>query len=701
MALEGGKIRKIIILSAVSFAVSLALYLSGSMNMFEYKAFDLFSRLLNPSKSSGDIVIVQIDQQSIDNLSKEGVNWPWPRQMYAPMLEYMSEADAVFVDILYTEPSSYGIEDDKVFADAVQKASNVYLALFLTNKKRALSSLDEEFIKRIAIRENITPAMTFNSALTPIDGLKAAAKGAGDVTVPPDEDGVYRKIPLIFKMGDYTLPHFVLNHLIQKQIVSIKNGMIYAKDTAILLYNEKMVLRYYREKNPFPVISAVDVIKSYLDSSESKEPSIKKEYFKGKKVFIGLTAAGLYDLKPTSISAISTGVMIHAATLDNILNKSFFRPVGAEYVIIFMLLISIFISYAVLRQYSIYMNLSVFFVSLAVTLFIPAALFKNAYYMHILPAAATLVISFITATVYSYATEGKERRFVRRAFSQYMDETLVDYLLKSPDLMKPGGRKRRVTVFFTDIAGFTTMAEKLPIEETTKILHTVLNALSEEIIRNKGVINKYIGDAIMASWGMVLDSADDEINACLAALQCMTTLNRVNEKFHNEGLSEINMRVGINSGDAIAGNLGSDRLFDFTVIGDTVNLASRLEAVNKVFKTKIIISESTFENTGDLFFTRELGLIEVKGKTKPVRILELVAEKEKVEENKKEAVRLYHEALELFKNNRFADAADAFDALLKKYPDDGPSGFYKKRCGQAIENAQMTERWDIIKLTEK
>jgi len=701
MALEHKEIRRAVILSAVSFAISLILYLSGLLNVFELKAFDLFSKLLNPEKSKGDIVIVKVDQQSIDNLSKEGINWPWPRQMYAPMLEYMSEADAVFIDILYTEPSSYGEDDDRIFAKAMRDASNVYLALFLTNKKKSLSDKDKEFVNRIAIKDKVSPGIAFNSAITPIDILKTAAKGAGNVTIPPDEDGVYRKIPLIFQMGDYTIPHFVLNYLIQKEIVTVKDGSIYTSGTSIPFFHGKMALRYYRENNPFPLISAVDVIKSYLDSSESKEPLIKKEYFKGKKVFVGLTAAGLYDLKPTSISSISTGVMIHAATIDNILNKSFFRPVAGVHVILFMLLICIFISYAVLRQYSIYVNLSIFFLSLALTLFIPAMLFKSDYYMHILYPSASLIISFLTVTVYSYATEGKERRFVRRAFSQYMDETIVDYILKNPDVIKPGGRRKRVTVFFTDIAGFTTISESLPVEETAKILHTVLNEFTEVIIKDRGVIDKYIGDAIMAFWGAPLDTERDEINACYAALHCMEALSEINRRFKAEGISEINMRVGINSGDAIVGNLGSDRLFDYTVVGDTVNLASRLEAVNKVFRTKIIISESTLEKTGNIFFTRDMGLIEVKGKTKPVRIFELVAENEKMEENKKEAVRLYNQGLELFKNSRFADARDIFEGIIKRFPDDGPADFYKKRCMQAIENGQLTERWDIVKLTEK
>ncbi len=700
MALEIKQIKKIIVLSAISFALSLMPYLTGLFNMFELKAFDLFSRLLNPEKSSGDIVIVQVDQQSIDGLSKEGVNWPWPRQIYAPIVEYLSEADAVFMDILYTEPSSYGMEDDRIFAEAVKKASNVYMALFLTDKKKGLTENDKEFIERITIKEKISPAAAFNSALTPVDMLKSSAKGAGNVTIPPDEDGVYRKIPLVFQTDNYTIPHFVLGYLIQDGTVTIKNGSVYAGGTKISLERGNMQLRYRKGREPFQSLSAAGVLKSAVDSIESKEPSIKKEYFRGKKIFIGLTAAGLYDLKPTSMSSVSTGVLIHAATLDNILNKSFFRPVNKAFVILFALLICIFINYSVLRQYSIYMNLGVFLAAGLIIFSISALLFKSGFYMHILPPFSSLVASFIIATVYSYATEGKERRFVRRAFSQYMDETIVDYILKNPSVIKPGGQRKHMTVFFTDIAGFTTIAERLPVEETAKILHTVLNEFTEVIIKNKGVIDKYIGDAIMAFWGAPVDAKTDEINACRAALQCIAALDEINKGFEKEGVSRINMRIGIHSGDAIVGNLGSDRLFDYTVIGDTVNLASRLESVNKVFGTRIIISEDAQSRTEGIFLSRALGLVEVKGKSRPVRIFELIAENEKINQNKGEAVLLFNEGMRLFNEKKLEDAQRIFKRILENNPDDGTAEFYRKRCAHLIENPGAPD-WNIIKLTEK
>ncbi len=697
MKLENKKIRKIIILSLVSFAISLLVYFTGILDIFELKAFDLFSRNLNPVKSSGEIVIVQVDQQSIDNLSKEGINWPWPRQIYAPIIEYLSDADAVFVDVLFSEMSSYGQQDDEIFAEAVKNASNVYLALFLTNKQRELSREDIEFIESIAIKEKITPGLSFISAVTPIDMLKASAKGAGNVTIPPDEDGVYRGVPLIFQLNDHIMPHFFLNHLIQKKIAVIRNGAIFVNGTKIPLKDNRLMLRYFKEDNPFPAIPAVNVIRSYVDISEGKKPLIEKEYFKGKKVFIGFTAAGLYDLKATSISSISTGVLIHATALDNILNKSFIKSVSRIYVVFLVLLICAFISYSVIRHVSVYVNLSILLAVFAVLLTGLAVLFKNGLYAHILYPVFSLVSSFLITAVYSYATEGKERRFVRRAFSQYMDEKIVAYVLKNPDIMKPGGQRRRVTVFFTDIAGFTSIAERLPVEETAKILHTVLNEFTEVIIKNSGVIDKYIGDAIMAFWGAPLDTEEDEINACSAAIECTKSLEKINRSFKEEGLSEIALRIGIHSGDAIAGNLGSDRLFDYTVVGDTVNLASRLESANKVFKTKIIVSEDTYFETGEKFLARDLGLIEVKGKSKPVRIFELISEKGLSDKNAEEKLALFAKAMELFNQQKWQEAKDVFGSISN----DGPSEFYKKRCEYFIQNPSLTSGWDIIKITEK
>jgi len=695
------QLRKILIITIVAFAVSLGLFLSGVLSPFELKVYDLFSRRLNPVKSTGDIVIVQVDQRSIDALSSENITWPWPRQIYAPLLDYLAEADAVFIDILFTEPSSYGEEDDIVFADAVKKAGNVYLPLFLSGNKRDMTAEELGYLKKMSMPDALSARLVYESAITNIDRLRNAAHGAGNVMIKPDPDGVYRRAPLSFRFRDMTIPHFVLGYLLEKGAVAVRDRRLVAGNTPLPLMDDSLLLRYYSGEQPFPTISAAALFKASLDDQAGKKPAIRKGYFKGKKVFIGLTAAGLYDMKPTSISPVSTGVMIHATTLDTLLHRHFITPVPASVPIALMLILSLAVCWFVFTHHALGPNLSFFAAAAVFALGLPAVLFKNGIYVQTIPPVAALIVAVISAVAYSYATEGKERRFVRRAFAQYMDETIVQYLLKNPDLIKPGGQRRRVSVFFADIAGFTTLAEKLPPEATAKILHTALNAFSEVIIRNHGVIDKYIGDCIMAFWGAPLETEHDEINACRAALQCQETLAEVNRGLAAEGLTQIAIRIGIHSGEAIVGNLGSDRLFDYTAIGDTVNLASRLESANKHFKTRVMVSEDTFNRTEGLFPARELGLIEVKGKSLPIRIYELMAAVERTEAEVKTFIDGYQRAYELFMEKKWGEAAEAFGRFLDAYPGDGPAVYYRAWCETLKENPPLTNNWNVIKMTEK
>ena len=694
-------IRKIVILTASSFVCSLLIFLSNVLGLFELKAFDSLSKYLNPAASSDNIVIVQVDQESIDGLSKEGVNWPWPRQIYAPIIDYLSEADAIFVDILFTEASSYGQEDDMVLVDAVKRSCNVYLPVFLSNKTVKMSAGEEEFIRSIAIRENISSNLKFNSAITPIDPLKNSVRGGGNVMIKPDEDGVYRKVPLVFKLEKYQVPNFVIDYLIDDGKIEIVQNRLSVEGSEIPLTDGNLLLRYYRNGNPFKVFSASEILKSYLDVNALKEPPVKRDFFKRKVIFLGLTAAGLYDLKPTSISSISTGVFIHATTLDNILNKSFIRIVNPYLEILFMLLISFFITFTVLKRHSFLINLTLFLVTFSIILLVIVLLFKIAIYVKVIPTITSLILSFMIVVAYSYATEGRQRVLLRKTFSQYMDKKIADYLLENPALIKPGGQKKRVTVFFADIAGFTTMSEKTTPERIASVLHSVLNSLTEVIILNQGVIDKYIGDCVMAFWGAPIDAGNCEINSCYSAIQSMVAIKKMNKELQKEGFPELSIRIGIHSGDAIAGNIGSDRLFHYTVIGDTVNLASRLESVNKFFNTGIIISEDTLRETRNSFITRQLGSIAVKGKTLPVKIYELVGQEQDIEWEMLQLLKIYNDGIQFYNDRKFDDAIHNFNEILTKYPNDGPSDFYRNRCEYLKSASNLTEDWNVIKFSEK
>jgi len=304
------------------------------------------------------------------------------------------------------------------------------------------------------------------------------------------------------------------------------------------------------------------------------------------------------------------------------------------------------------------------------------------------------------AASFSYATEGRERKFVRRTFSRYMDGKLVDHVLEHPELLRPGGRRCRVTVFFADIAGFTSMSERLPPEEVVEILRSALNAITEVIIRNGGVIDKYIGDAVMAFWGSPLADPTDEENACRAALQCLAELGQTNQRLRARGLSEIDIRIGINTGEAIVGNLGSDRIFDYTAIGDTVNLASRLEGANKVFRTRIIVAGETMAAAHGLL-ARSLGRLAVKGRAQPVEVFELLAEEEEGNEALRRRAQLFRQGRACFMARDWAGAAVGFEELLAAFPTDGPAAYYLDRCRALAHCPELTEEWDIIRLDSK
>lgn len=690
--------KNLLILSSISYILPVLFFLSGSLKNFEFKVYDLLSKHLSPSDKSDNICLIYIDQFSIEELNKQGITWPWPRQIYAPVIEYLSEADAVFIDILFTENSSYGIEDDKIFAESLKKSKNVYLPFALSKEK---GKIDEKYIKKIAYPAVIDTKLQYDSLISPIDELKNSAQGLGNVSILPDEDGIYRRIPLFFKVEDFTVPNFVMSYFIKKNMIHVKNNVILIDNTIIPLDEENLLLKFSKDKYPFHLFSFAELLDASIKNSKKQSSNIKKNFFRGKTVFIGLTAPGLFDLKPTPMSSKTPGVFIHATTFENLINKNFIKVAPKSIIFSIMLILAIFIPHAFLKQHSLKINMLIFIFSGLFLICIEVVLFKLSIYMQFLPSFVCLIFSSIISLLYSYAVEGKERSFIKRTFTQYMDKRIVDYLLTHPEFITPGGQKTTVTVFFADIAGFTTIAEKLSPENTALMLHKVLNSLTEVVITHSGIVDKYIGDCIMAFWGAPLKTESDEINACKAAIKCIESLEKINKEFSEKGMPSIKIRIGIHTGDAIVGNIGSDRLFNYTVIGDTVNIASRLESLNKFFNTSIIISKETYCKLTDSFVARELGVITVKGKTKPLTIFEILGQKDNINFEKISLVEKYNEGYSLYKEQKWNDAKEIFKSILNDFPEDGPSKFYLRKIEEFLSGKQLTEDWIIVKMEEK
>jgi adenylate cyclase len=297
----------------------------------------------------------------------------------------------------------------------------------------------------------------------------------------------------------------------------------------------------------------------------------------------------------------------------------------------------------------------------------------------VLPGLA-LALSFGLATAYSYATEGRQKLYIRRMFGQYMSETVINHLLAHPEKLKLGGERRRVTLFFSDLAGFTTISERLNPETVVALLNDYLSAMTEIILEEEGTVDKFEGDAIMALWGAPLDQEDQAERACRAALRQQAKLTELNRRFADLKLPPLKMRIGLNTGEAIVGNLGSARRFDYTVIGDTVNLASRLEGLNKFYDTAIMASEATATECGEAVAFRELDLVAVKGKEQPVRVFEVAALAEDLSAELAERNAAFAAALDLYRRGDLAGAEAGFAALLEKFPEDGPAQTFLGRC---------------------
>jgi adenylate cyclase len=690
---------RIALLTLISFAVVLVLHFSGLLSLFELKAYDGFSRMLNPAEGTDRIVMVEIDQPSLDALSAQGINWPWPRQMYAPIIEYLSEAEAVFIDILYTEASSYGQEDDMILAESVKTVSNVYLPIFLTNQDKVMSAEDEEFVERIAIQEYIEPVVTYGSAITPIDPLKEGVRGAGNVTIAPDQDGVYRRVPLVFGLNGLRIPHFVLGHFMERGGVRVRKDRLVLGDEPIPLKKGRLMLRFYTDQNPFARFSAAEILDFYLKEMGSIEPAVPRSYFRGKYVFIGLTAPGLYDLKPTAVSSISTGVLVHATTLENILNETYITPVGSAALLVFVFLICLVVSLIVLSSHSIYVNSSLFVVLLVVAVAIPAILFKLNYYMNITPPSVSLVLSFTIAATYSYATEGKHRKQLRNAFQHYVAPAVVDTILKEAEKLKLGGEKKAMTALFSDIRGFTTISESMDPTDLVRFLNEYFSIMTRVIMKYEGTLDKFIGDAIMAFYGAPLEQRDHAVRGCRTAVEMLRALREVQPGWEARHFPSIDIGIGLNSGEMTVGNMGSDERFDYTIMGDNVNLASRLEGINKQYGTNIVISQYTRGLIGDQdFFVRELDSVRVKGKKEPVTIYELVDD-HTPEPARVEMLESLAEGLHAYKARRWREAAVSFTQALRIDPADFPSKLYVSRCEEYVRQPPP-EDWDGVFVME-
>ena len=418
---------------------------------------------------------------------------------------------------------------------------------------------------------------------------------------------------------------------------------------------------------------------------------------------IGYTATGTTDIGVNPFSGEYVNVGTHAATFNTILHRSFIVELPSWVALLLAIAISFALAFIVRGKVpalamGIGLGTTVVLGGGIVALFTTASIF-------LAPALPILsaFVTFLSSTIVDFLRTEREKGFLRNAFSHYLSTDVIKEIVANPEMLKLGGTKRVMTAMFTDIRGFSTVSEKLAAEDLVRLLNRYLTGMSDVILDLKGTIDKYEGDAIIAFFGAPLELPDHAARACSAAVRMKRIEAELNARFLSEGIapSPLLTRVGINTGEMVVGNMGTDRKMDYTIIGDAVNLAARLEGVNKQYGTWVCVAEETMAAAGKDFIFRRLDKIRVVGKSKPVILYELVEEKGSATEKQKALLGRFDEALRLFEDRDWARAKQSFQACFAEVPDDGPSKTYIGRCDAFILKPPAAD-WDgVYNLTMK
>jgi adenylate cyclase len=698
------KLQAALALTLIAVVLALGLELAGVLSPYSLKTLDLFFRRVSLPAASPEVVLVTVAQPDLDFFKDRGVTWPWPRQLYGPIVDFCRRggARAVIFDLLFTETSSYGPEDDQRLAQALTAGGQAVLPFFLSRKEQAPPPDLPALLGKAGLDiEGPAPAglPRYRSVLPPVPPLLTAARALGNVECAPDQDGIYRRLPLVAPFaGRYLplLPFAAFQNINGAGPLRFEPGALVLGERRLPLDAQgQFLLKFRGPSGSHRTLAAANVIQSEHRCQQGLTPIYAPESLAGKWVLVGLTAPGLLDLKASPVGAVYPGVEIHATLLDNLLQGDFLRTLPSFWLGAWALLLAAAVVLAVLYSPSLTVTLGAPVLLGVVQGGLSVLAFKASWWADPVLPAVTLVLGFALAAAYSYATEGRQKQAIRRMFAQYMSETVISHLLAHPEKLVLGGERRRLTLFFSDLTGFTTLSERLAPEAVVALLNDYLSTMTEIILEESGTVDKFEGDAIMAFWGAPVEQEDQGGLACRAALRQTAALKELNNRFAAAGLPALQVRIGLHTGEAIVGNLGSARRFDYTVIGDTVNLASRLESLNKFYGTQIMASEATVGEAGGQVEFRELDRVAVKGREAPVTVFEVLALTGELTPPQAGAREAFARGLDLYRQARFAEAAAAFAAALEHLPEDSPSGVFLERCRQ-FEAAPPPVDWDAV-----
>jgi adenylate cyclase len=618
---------KLSVLLFLSWSTLTVFYAFGFLGLWQLKMYDRFFTKKTPPS---DIVILSIDDETISRLG----GWPLKRAGYVKVLNNTKLAKALAFDVSFADASNVGQSDDILFANALKNSKiPIYLA----------SQFDDRGGKVTL------PLLVFQK----VSNISYA-------NILLDSDGIVRSIKS--KIGE---DESISLSLLGKDSENKKN------------IPPKLIIDFYGPKKTFPYIPLIDVWQGLIPES----------VFRDKIVLVGATAPDLHDILNTP-TGVMPGVEVHANALATMKGGKFYKPLSWPVVSLLILFFDLLAIIVIIRFKRIATMVSLLALTFCAIQILSIVAFKSFVQIPNIYISISFLLTSGLFVVNQYFTESKDKKMIRNMFQYYLTPEIIDELVQNPEKLKLGGEKKQMTVLFSDIRNFSSISEKIEPELLTQLLNEYLTDMTEAVMHSKGFVDKYIGDAVMAFWGAPGENKFHAKDACNAALHMHEHLMNLNKSWKEKGFPHLSIGIGINTGNMVVGNIGSSRRFNYTIIGDEVNLGSRLEGLNKIYGTECIISESTYaEIKNENFTVRELDYVTVKGKTEPKKIFELITRH--MDEAFTKILEEFSRGRELYVKGEFKKAGDHFKKALS-LGSDGPSSVFLERCIELEKNAPAT-----------
>ncbi|KMY67137.1 hypothetical protein AAU61_14535 [Desulfocarbo indianensis] len=684
----------------------LALQAWGWLEPLENLTWDWRARALaRPGPATSRVKVVALDQASLDwALKSNGLSWPWPRQVYAPILQFLARGGArsVALDIIFSEPSNLP-GDDEALGQALKQAGMAVGAVMLSRDSGRAQAWPQAWLAKLpAVAPGREPpaelarSLSLSSAILPVEPIAAGCRALGNVMEETGQDQLIRRVTPVRWLEGRPVLTLGLAALCAADACELAwgSGLLRVGGLAAPLDSQgRAILRFRGPPGTHAKYSAAALIQSELLLQEGRAPVLDPGLFKDCHVVLGFTAPGLHELRATPLSANFPGMEVHATALDNLLSGDFIKPAPIWPAAAALLGLAMAVGLAGLLTSRAWQLALVFAAGLAAPGLLGLAAYDWGYWWPVAAPFLAALATLVGVVAFKYATEGRERRFIKQVFRHYLSPEVIERILEDPSRLRLGGERRELSIFFSDLQGFTGISERMDSEALTALLNDYLSDMTDIILAEGGTLDKYEGDAIIAFWNAPLDQPDHATQAVRAALRCQEALAARQADFAARAGGPLKMRIGLNTGPVVVGNLGSRDRFDYTVLGDAANLASRLEGANKLFGTAIMASEDTWRLTGGAFAGRELGRVQVVGRKEPVLVYEPLG---MAGGGGRDLADDFTRGVELMRDGDWAQALRIFQAMEP----DPAARVFAQRCQEQM--AAGAESWDgVWRLSQK